>query len=89
MLRRGGIVESARGASGGYSLSRAPEEITIKETLVALEDSFEITDCISGNCPDEYCPNKLIFKRLYDDIDGLLSSTTIADMIKDYRCVRK
>ena len=89
MLRRGGIVDSARGASGGYSLSRAPEEITIKQTLSALDDAFEIADCINGKCPDEYCPNKLIFRRLYDRIDGILANTTIADMIKDYRCIKK
>ena len=89
MLRRGGIVESARGSTGGYSLSRSPEEITIKQTLEALDDAFEIADCVSGKCPDEYCPNKLIFKRLYDGIDGILANTTIADMIKDYRCIKK
>ncbi len=89
MLRRGGIVDSARGASGGYSLAKPPENITVKETLVALNDAFEISDCVSGKCPDEYCPNKLIFKRLYDGIDDLLSNVTIADMIKDYRCVKK
>ncbi|MBQ7224581.1 MAG: Rrf2 family transcriptional regulator [Clostridia bacterium] len=87
MLRKAGIVESVRGAGGGYYLSRPSSEITIKEILVALDDSFEITDCVSGKCQDNYCPNKIIFKRLYDGIDGLLSSTTLADMINDYRCV--
>ena len=58
------------------------------EILVALDDAFDITDCVSGKCHDNYCPNKIIFKRLYDGIDGLLSSTTLADMINDYRCVK-
>lgn len=88
MLRRGGVVESTRGAQGGYALKRSPGEVTIKEVLTALDDAFDITDCASGVCPDKYCPNKIIFKRLYDGIDGLLSSTTIDDMIKDYRCVK-
>lgn len=88
MLRRGGVVNSVRGAEGGYYLARQPGDITIKEVLVALDDSFDITDCAGGNCTDEYCPNKLIFRRLYDGIDGILAGTTLSDMINDYKCVR-
>ena len=88
MLRKGGVVESVRGAGGGYYLSKSADQTTIKEILVALDDGFEMTDCISGKCQDEYCPNKIIFRRLYDGIDSILSQTTLADMINDYRCVR-
>ena len=88
MLRKGGVVESVRGAGGGYYLSKSAEETTLKEILIALDDGFEMTDCISGKCQDEYCPNKIIFRRLYDGIDSILTSTTLADMINDYRCVR-
>lgn len=88
MLRKGNVVESVRGSNGGYHLARSANEITIKEILVSLNDAFDITDCAEGRCKDEYCPNKIIFKRLYDGIDGILSSTTLEDMIKDYRCVR-
>ena len=88
MLRKGGVIESVRGAGGGYYLKRATSEITIKEILLALDDDFAIDECINGKCTDEYCPNKIIFKRLYDGISGLLSSTTLEDMINDYRCVR-
>ncbi len=88
MLRKGGIVESVRGANGGYYLSRPPEEVSIKQILEALDDTFDITDCAGGTCKDEYCPNKIIFRRIYDGIDGILSTTSLSDMIKDYRCVR-
>ena len=88
MLRKGNVVTSVRGTNGGYNLSRPASEITIKEILVSLNDAFDITDCADGKCKDAYCPNKIIFKRLYDGIDGLLSGTTLEDMIKDYRCVR-
>ncbi len=87
MLKKGGVVDSTRGAQGGYSLTKKPEEITIKEILVALNDSFDISDCAEGKCPDAYCPNKLIFKRLYEGIDGILNNTTLRDMINDYSCV--
>ena len=35
-LRKAGLVESRRGAHGGYTLARAPEEITMAEVVRAL-----------------------------------------------------
>lgn len=36
-LRRGGIVRAQRGAEGGYTLARAPREVTIGAILRAVE----------------------------------------------------
>jgi Rrf2 family transcriptional regulator, cysteine metabolism repressor len=36
-LRRAGIVTSHRGAKGGYTLARPPEEITVLEVVQALD----------------------------------------------------
>jgi len=36
-LRRGGLVESRRGKSGGYLLARAPEAINLREIVEAVE----------------------------------------------------
>lgn len=57
VLRKAGIVESVRGASGGYRLARPAEEITIWEVLTALgkplfSESFcsnhsgQLSDCV-------------------------------------------
>ena len=86
-LRSGGVIGAVRGVNGGYYLLRTPAEVTIKDVLSAVDDTFEITDCIAGNCNDIYCPNRRIFKRLYDDIDKLLQGTTLQDMIDDYKCI--
>lgn len=86
MLRRGGIVTSKRGAGGGYSLSRPASEITLRDMLVALEDNIDITDCASGSCSDNYCPNKKIFSYLHREIDKLLTSFTLEDMVNEYKC---
>ena len=87
MLRKGGVAASVRGAEGGYYLTRPPAEITIKSVLEAVDDGFEVTDCATSACPDDYCPNRRIFRKLYEGIDGILSSTTVQNMIDDYRCV--
>jgi Rrf2 family protein len=37
LLKRGGLVHGARGPGGGYVLTRAPEQITLKEAIEILE----------------------------------------------------
>lgn len=61
MLKKGAIMNSIRGTNGGYYLTKAAEEIKIGDILEALNDSFEVTDCVTGKCDDEYCPNRRIF----------------------------
>lgn len=39
-LRRAGLVESRRGKSGGYLLSRKPEAIHLREIVEAVEPSL-------------------------------------------------
>ncbi|MBE5730767.1 MAG: Rrf2 family transcriptional regulator [Clostridiales bacterium] len=85
MLKKGGVVISSRGASGGYALAKRPEEISVKEILVAVGDHFEL-ECATGECHDSYCPNRRIFVRLFDEMDKLMSSFTLKDMIDDYKC---
>ncbi|MCH5163360.1 MAG: Rrf2 family transcriptional regulator [Clostridiales bacterium] len=85
MLRRGNIVTAFRGKTGGYVLSREPQEITLKEILVALDDGFDAPSCISGSCEDMYCPNRNVLNKLNDGINGVLESVTLADMVIDCR----
>ena len=39
-LRRAGILTSHRGAKGGYTLARPPEEITVLEVVQALDGTL-------------------------------------------------
>ena len=45
-LKRAGLVISTRGAQGGYTLARAPEEITVGDVLRALEGGLNLVDCL-------------------------------------------
>ena len=52
LMARAGLVVSARGAKGGYLLSRAPEEISAADVIDALEGPVAITQCSGsvGHC---------------------------------------
>ena len=52
-LKKAGIVQSTRGAQGGYALAKEPEEISVGEILRALEGSLSPVDCsaVDGEGP--------------------------------------
>lgn len=51
-LRKSGLVESVRGAQGGYKLGRPAEKITIGDILRVLEGSLAPVDCVvEGKAP--------------------------------------
>ena len=44
-LRRAGLVESARGRTGGYRLARPAGEITVAEIMDAVDEGVRMTRC--------------------------------------------
>lgn len=83
-LRKQGIVETARGAQGGYALTRAPEDINVQEVLDVLEGSTALTDCVgtgSHDCESACtCSARPLFLKLQSRINEVLSSTSIRDL---------
>ena len=43
-LRHAGLVKSIRGAKGGYILADKPENIIVKDILIALEGDLKVID---------------------------------------------
>jgi Rrf2 family protein len=84
-LRSVGLIESTRGAHGGYSLSRRPEEITVHDIFNALEGKFCLVDCVKNpwDCSRVAgCPSRDVWSLLGDMISETLSSVTLASLVK-------
>lgn len=88
-LRRAGLVESVRGARGGYYLAREPETITVRDVMSASEhQTFEI-NCTShpvdaDRChPASACSIRPVWHALQRRVDELLSGITLADLLKE------
>ena len=47
-LAQGGLLTSQRGAKGGYTLSRRPEEVNVAEIIDALEGPIALMECSAG-----------------------------------------
>jgi Rrf2 family transcriptional regulator, cysteine metabolism repressor len=90
-LRKAGIIKSIRGAHGGYTLSRPPNEITVFDVIEVLEGSIEISDCIEDlTCNNaDCCATRLLWVRFKESIDNVLKSTTLQDMVDDYNKMKK
>ncbi len=84
-LRKDGLLDSVRGAQGGYLLSRAPNEITVGNILRSLEGELSPSSCVDGNeCDRElHCITKTVWVRIKDSIDGVVDSITLQDMVDD------
>jgi Rrf2 family iron-sulfur cluster assembly transcriptional regulator len=87
ILRRAGLVKAARGRKGGYMLTRAPEQIALKEILDALgEQAFSSSHCgrHAGQLDTcvhlDDCQVRVIWKSFDNFISQLLSGITLADV---------
>ena len=82
MLSKRGIVTANRGASGGYMLTKAPNQITVGDIVRTLEDDIEIIECVKKDKQCKCCPSKAVWQKLYDGINELLDGMTLDDVIK-------
>jgi len=84
-LIAGGIVWSIRGARGGVSLARPPEEIRLSEVLQLLEGSIALVECVNDPkyCSrSDFCVTKDIWGELKKVMDRVLESTTLQDLVE-------
>lgn len=90
-LRKGGLIKSIRGAQGGYVLKEEPKDITINDIMELLEGPVEISSCLMEDTCDnmEECPTRLLWVRMKHSIEEVMSSTTLQDMVDDYKNMKK
>jgi len=84
-LRRSGLVESARGRSGGYRLARPAARISIADIMAAVEEETHFTRCKDEDSPGclggERCVTHWLWKGLSEVTDGYLKSVSLEDVI--------
>lgn len=86
LLKRGGIVNSAKGSQGGYHLARPAHQITVLEILSATEgDLFEpVEETVVKKAPEiDWVMQKTVFAGLDQQIRLTLNHFTLQDMVSD------
>jgi Rrf2 family iron-sulfur cluster assembly transcriptional regulator len=84
-LRRAGLVDSARGPGGGYSLARHPDDIRIADIIHAVDEPLQVTRCqgdaIDGCVAGDKCVTHELWAALGRQIVGFLSAVTLGDVV--------
>jgi Rrf2 family protein len=84
-LRRIGLVNSIRGAHGGYLLAKDPSQITMKEIIDVLEGDCSLVDCVRNPsaCPRvSICASHDIWEIIGGKISETLNSVTLDMLVK-------
>jgi Rrf2 family protein len=88
LLKDANLVESTRGARGGYELSRAPRQITVGDVVRALEEGYIMPlKCIPHGRGGESCGRqdtcaaRDVWRKMHEGIVEVLDSTTLEDLV--------
>lgn len=82
-LNKAGFVTSARGAQGGYMLSKAPEDYTVGEILRTMEGTLAPAPCLGDvKClRANECVTLEIWQELQDAINNVIDNITLATLV--------
>jgi Rrf2 family transcriptional regulator, cysteine metabolism repressor len=94
LLKKASLVESTRGAHGGYRLSRDAAEIRMDEVVLALEGAVAPMSCFVDDSAEESrvlcshiddagraCGTKLLWLRVHGGVMEALANTTLAELV--------
>lgn len=85
-LDAAGLVESRRGATGGYRLTRSPEELTVLEVVLAVDEIPRIEKCPLGIAAHEQlCPLHQLLDDASRAVEEAFQNTTIAQLLPQKR----
>lgn len=81
-LRRAGVVNSRRGAAGGFTLARPADDITVLEVVTALDGALSPVECTQGLCDRaSSCGASSVWVEAQQALEKVLGSTTIGDLL--------
>ena len=87
MLSNEGILESQRGAQGGYTLTKSSTDISVAEVIEAMEGPIALTECVSDDCGCAFEPSCAVGKpwqKINKAVNNVLQNINLSEMsIKD------
>lgn len=89
-LRKGFVVKSVRGPGGGYVLSRAMDEISVKDVLISVGENINPAKDLIGSTDIksdtvEFILSKNYFENLGTIMQDYLTQTSVGDLIRKAR----
>lgn len=88
LLKKAGLVKSIRGASGGYTLAKCADDISVGDVLRALEGNLEPVDCPAftqqEGCESAGgCVTKYVWKKINESINQTVNEMKISELVEE------
>jgi len=82
-LVKDGFLESHRGPTGGFTLKKAPVDITLLEIYESIEGKIEVTNCPMDKpiCPFDKCIMDNVTRKMTLDFRDHLKSHSLKDYL--------
>ncbi|MGH7840198.1 MAG: RrF2 family transcriptional regulator [Candidatus Binataceae bacterium] len=90
-LKRGGIVTSQKGPSGGYILARHPSRITMADVVRIIEGDYTPVECLEDGAaatlcqPGDGCAMREVWREVRDNVTAILARTTLQTLTERRR----
>ncbi|EKE25711.1 MAG: transcriptional regulator [uncultured bacterium] len=81
-LRDGGVVESSKGKTGGYILSKEPKKIPVGEIIEILDGEIAPMRCVGKFCAArEKCPSSVVWDEIGKQVKKTVYKIKLSDLI--------
>lgn len=80
-----GLLQTMRGARGGVTLARPPEDINLLEVVEAIDGPILINECVNDTyqCSQHGCPMRSIWQDAQADLVARLKSTSFDQFLPE------
>lgn len=87
-LKNAGLLNSARGAHGGYTLAEEPSRISLIDIVTALEGAMSLAECVKS--PEicnraGFCATRDLWEEMSSKMKDPLKSKTLEDLVKKHK----
>lgn len=93
-LKRSGLIDSKRGFTGGYFLTRPPSQITVGDIMSFMQREGKTEGCAAclsmARCPFEHpCAFSMMWNRVNHAIYEVYNQTSIQDLLDCDRSLKR
>ncbi len=84
-LKGAGLIRAVQGRGGGYTLAQAPESISVKAIVEALEGPVALVSCLDPDLEcqiEDGCPTSGFWALINERFADVLGQTALADLLK-------
>lgn len=93
LLKKAGLVQSVRGAGGGYVLAKDIDDTSVGDVLRALEGSLEPVECAAFHeeqCEAaDSCVTKYVWQKINESINQTVDEISLKFLVEESRTVQQ